>query len=130
MHTGRWEQVVETVTNEECEGLFAYLGSRIAPFRAEHVFARSHLTLLRTCNLLLKRLSKVWAPRSGPTNTRAPAPAWRRRCLQPRALRAAPLTARALLAVSQRASLRPHPAVPCKVPSPHRAQRRQPAGAS
>lgn len=53
------EQVVESVPTEECEGVFAYLDSRIAAFKQEAVFNRSNLTLLRTCNLLLKRLSKV-----------------------------------------------------------------------
>eukprot|EP00887_Chlorella_sp_A99_P000489 scaffold17.g489.t1 len=53
------EQVVETTTVEQCEGVFAYLDSRIAAFKEEKVFQRSNLTLLRTCNLLLKRLSKA-----------------------------------------------------------------------
>jgi hypothetical protein len=45
---------------QECEGVFVYLDSRTATFKSP-AFAemRCKNTLLRTCNMLLKRLSKV-----------------------------------------------------------------------
>lgn len=52
------EIIVETITNEECEGVLAYLDSRLVEFKKPLLVTKSHHTLLRTCNLLLKRLSK------------------------------------------------------------------------
>lgn len=52
------EAIVEVCTNAECDGVFAYLDSRLVQFKRPGVMVKSHHTLLRTCNLLLKRLSK------------------------------------------------------------------------
>ncbi|KAL4423622.1 hypothetical protein ABPG77_009209 [Micractinium sp. CCAP 211/92] len=52
------EQITEGADNADCEGLFAYLDSRIDAFKSPTFQHASKLTLLRTCNMLLKRLSK------------------------------------------------------------------------
>ncbi len=52
-------QITEGADNADCEGLFAYLDSRIDAFKSPTFQHASKLTLLRTCNMLLKRLSKV-----------------------------------------------------------------------
>ena len=52
------EILVESMTNEECHGMLAYLDSRLMQFKSAALFPRSHLTLLRTCTLLMRRLSK------------------------------------------------------------------------
>ncbi|KAI3423130.1 hypothetical protein D9Q98_010686 [Chlorella vulgaris] len=53
------EQITEGASVQECEGVFVYLDSRTATFKSP-AFAemRCKNTLLRTCNMLLKRLSK------------------------------------------------------------------------
>ncbi|KAL4439830.1 hypothetical protein ABPG75_002831 [Micractinium tetrahymenae] len=52
------EQITEGADNADCEGLFAYLDSRTGAFKSPAFHGASKLTLLRTCNMLLKRLSK------------------------------------------------------------------------
>ena len=52
-------QVTEGASIQDCEGVFAYLDSRTAAFKAPPFGEKCKLTLLRTCNMLLKRLSKV-----------------------------------------------------------------------
>ncbi len=53
------ERVVEAVSVAECEGVFAYLDARINFFRQPAVYKFCYLALLRACNMLLRRLSKV-----------------------------------------------------------------------
>ena len=57
--------ITEGADNVDCEGLFAYLDSRTDAFKSPTFQAASKLTLLRTCNMLLKRLSKVRPGRGG-----------------------------------------------------------------
>jgi THO complex subunit 1 len=52
------EAAVEAATNAECDGILSYLDSRLAEFKRPGLMQKSHHTLLRTCTLLLKRLSK------------------------------------------------------------------------
>jgi THO complex subunit 1 len=52
------EIAVEAATNAECDGILSYLDSRLAEFKRPGLMQKSHHTLLRTCTLLLKRLSK------------------------------------------------------------------------
>ncbi|PSC69291.1 THO complex subunit 1 isoform X1 isoform B [Micractinium conductrix] len=52
------EEISEGASNADCEGLYAYLDSRTEVFKAPPLQGASKLTLLRTCNALLKRLSK------------------------------------------------------------------------
>jgi hypothetical protein len=52
-------QITEGASIQDCEGVFAYLDSRTAAFKAPPFGEKCKLTLLRTCNMLLKRLSKV-----------------------------------------------------------------------
>jgi hypothetical protein len=53
-------QVTEGTSVQDCGGVFAYLDSRTAAFKSPALAeARCRNTLLRTCNMLLKRLSKV-----------------------------------------------------------------------
>jgi THO complex subunit 1 len=52
------EVAVEAATNAECDGILSYLDSRLAEFKRPGLMQKSHHTLLRTCTLLLKRLSK------------------------------------------------------------------------
>lgn len=53
------EQITEGASNQDCEGVFAYLDSRTATFKSPPFHERRCTnTLLRTCNMLLKRLSK------------------------------------------------------------------------
>ena len=52
------ETSVEASTNAECDGILSYLDSRIAEFKRPGVMPKSHHTLLRTCTLMLRRLSK------------------------------------------------------------------------
>lgn len=54
-------QITEGSDNADCEGIFAFLDSRIEAFKSSAFQSASKLTLLRTCNMLLKRLSKVSA---------------------------------------------------------------------
>lgn len=53
---------MDAVTVAECEGVFAYLDSRIAFFKKPFAYKQCYLSLLRTCNMLLRRLSKVCLP--------------------------------------------------------------------
>ncbi len=57
---------MEAVTVAECEGVFAYLDARINFFRQPAVYKSCYLALLRSCNTLLRRLSKVRQPASQP----------------------------------------------------------------
>ena len=43
----------------ECEGVFAYLDFRLDFFKKPWAYKTCYLPLLRTCNMLLRRLSKV-----------------------------------------------------------------------
>ncbi|EFN51183.1 hypothetical protein CHLNCDRAFT_55304 [Chlorella variabilis] len=53
------EQITEGASVQDCEGVFAFLDSRTATFKSPAFQeARCKNTLLRTCNMLLKRLSK------------------------------------------------------------------------
>ena len=52
------ETAIEAATNAECDGILSFLDTRLAEFRRSGVMQKSHHTLLRTCTLLLKRLSK------------------------------------------------------------------------
>ena len=52
------ETLIESLTNEECHGVLAFLDSRLMQFKSPILFNKSHLTLLRSCTLLLRRLSK------------------------------------------------------------------------
>ncbi|PRW33147.1 THO complex subunit 1 [Chlorella sorokiniana] len=52
------EQITEGASNADCEGVFAWLDERTPTFKSATFENRSKLTLLRTCNMLLKRLSK------------------------------------------------------------------------
>ncbi|KAG7672356.1 putative THO complex subunit 1 [Nannochloris sp. 'desiccata'] len=52
------EIAVEAATNAGCDGILSYLDSRLAEFKRPGLMQKSHHTLLRTCTLLLKRLSK------------------------------------------------------------------------
>lgn len=53
-------QVTEGTSVQDCGGVFAFLDSRTTAFKAPALAeARCRNTLLRTCNMLLKRLSKV-----------------------------------------------------------------------
>lgn len=52
------ETAVDASTNAECDGILSYLDSRIAEFKRPGGMPKSHHTLLRTCTLMLRRLSK------------------------------------------------------------------------
>jgi THO complex subunit 1 len=52
------EAVLEAAATGECEGVVAYLHSRLAQFQRPGVFQKSKHTLLRACTLLLARLAK------------------------------------------------------------------------
>jgi THO complex subunit 1 len=52
------EIAVEAATNAGCDGILSYLDSRLVEFKRPGLMQKSHHTLLRTCTLLLKRLSK------------------------------------------------------------------------
>lgn len=52
------ERVVEAVTVAECEGVFAFLDSRISFFKHPQARHQCQFALLRTGNTLLRRLSK------------------------------------------------------------------------
>lgn len=50
---------MEAVTVAECEGVFAFLDARLGFFKQPWAYKTCYLPLLRTCNMLLRRLSKV-----------------------------------------------------------------------
>lgn len=53
------EDLAESSSVVEAEGVFSFIHDHVAVLRQPHIFGRGKLQLLRMCNNLLRRLSKV-----------------------------------------------------------------------